>query len=65
MKTKKKKMIKMNLSLDEEFYALLQKNAQDDYVRVSTWTKQFLMKSLLGKNNEKKDKCLINDEFSM
>jgi hypothetical protein len=65
MKSKKEKMIKMNLSIDKEFYALLQKKAQEDYVRVSTWTKQFLMKSLLGKNNGKKGNCLINDEYSM
>ena len=62
MKSKKKEMVKMNLSLEKEFYELLQQKAQEDYVRVSTWTKQFLMKSLLGKNNGERDKCLINDE---
>jgi hypothetical protein len=52
---KKKPMVKMNLSIDPEFYALLEKNAQKDYSRVSTWTKQHLMKSLLGKND-----CAVN-----
>lgn len=62
---KKKEMIKMNLSLEKEFFALLEKKAQEDYVRVSTWVKQFLMKSLLGKNNGKKAKCFTNDESNM
>ena len=44
---KKKPMVKMNLTIDPEFYELLKENASLDYVKVSTWTKQFLMKSLL------------------
>ena len=43
--------VKMNLSFNKEFYGLLQENARKDYMRVSTWVKQFLMKSLLEKNN--------------
>ena len=66
MKTKKKEMIKMNLSLEKSFFALLEKKAEEDYVRVSTWVKQFLMKSLLGNNNGEKAKCLTNnDECNM
>jgi hypothetical protein len=51
IKVTKKKMVKMNLTIDPEFYELLEKNAQKDYSRVSTWTKQYLMKNLLGKND--------------
>jgi len=48
--------VKMNLSIDKDFYGLLQENARKDYMRVSTWVKQFLMKSLLEKNNSE-SKC--------
>ncbi len=41
----------MNLSIDKDFYGLLQENARKDYMRVSTWVKQFLMRNLLDKNN--------------
>ena len=51
MKRKNQKTVKMNLSLEKDFYGLLQDNARKDYMRVSTWVKQFLMKNLLEKNN--------------
>lgn len=56
---KKKPMIKMNLTIDPEFYELLHQNAKTDYSRVSTWTKQYLMKSLLHKNES--TNCLTNN----
>ncbi len=43
---------KLTLYLEPEFMALLRANAGNDYVKVATWTKQFLMKNLLQKNNE-------------
>jgi hypothetical protein len=49
-KIKSKQTIKMNLSLEKDFYELLLANAKRDYVLVSTWTKQFLKKNLLDKN---------------
>jgi hypothetical protein len=51
MKRKQQQTVKMNLSIDKDFYGLLQDNARKDYMRVSTWVKQFLMKNLLEKNN--------------
>ena len=63
MKTVKKN-VKMNLSLEEEFYELLQDKAKQDYVKVATWTKQFLMKSLLEKNNSD-SKCLTKNGTTM
>jgi len=42
----KTKNVKMNLTIPPEFYMVLQQKAQEDYVRVATWTKQFLMKNL-------------------
>lgn len=62
-KFKQKKNVKMNLTLSPEFYDLLQQNAREDYVKVATWTKQFLMKNLIGDKPEKK--CLTENEAAM
>ena len=51
MKKIKNPKVKMNLSIDKDFFELLQKKAQDEYVCVATWTRQYLMKCLLDKNN--------------
>ena len=58
---KKTANIKMNLSLEKDFYDLLQEKAKNDYVKVATWTKQYLMKCLLEKNNSE-SKCLTQNE---
>ena len=50
-KTRKNQVIKMNLTLTNEFYELLKENARNDYMKVATWTKRFLMKSLLDRHN--------------
>jgi len=50
-KIRKQQVVKMNLSLDRDFFELLQVSAKKDYVRPATWVKQFLMKNLLEKNN--------------
>ena len=55
MKAKERlEKVKMNLSLEKEFFDLLQKNAADDYMLVSTWTIRLLKKSLLGDNKNAK-----------
>jgi len=53
-------MVKLNITIEPEFYELLQQNANSDYSRVSTWTKQYLMKSLLHKNDS--TNCFTNNE---
>ena len=58
---KKTPNVKMNLSLERDFYELLQEKARNDYVKVATWTKQYLMKCLLEKNNSE-SKCLTQNE---
>lgn len=58
---KKPTNVKMNLSLQRDFYELLQEKAKSDYVKVATWTKQYLMKCLLEKNNSE-SKCLTQNE---
>ena len=51
MKKLRKQNVKMNLSLEKDFYELLQEKAKRDYVKTATWTKQYLMKKLLEKND--------------
>jgi len=58
---KKTPNVKMNLSLEKDFYNLLQEKARNDYVKVATWTKQYLMKCLLEKNNSE-SKSLTQNE---
>ena len=60
-KIKNNQIIKMNLSLEKDFYELLQANAKRDYMLVSSWTKQFLKKNLLDKN-KCDSKLLTKDE---
>jgi len=62
-KIKKAKNVKMNLTLSQEFYDLLQQNASEDYVKVATWTKQFLMKNLKG--DKLGEKSLTQNETAM
>jgi hypothetical protein len=64
MKRLKKTTVKMNLCLDKDFYELLQDRAKNDYVKVATWTKQYLMKCLLEKNNSD-SKCLTQNGTGM
>ena len=52
MKKRKEQIVKMNLSLEQDFYELLQDRARKDYVRVSTWVKQYLKKGLLENNSD-------------
>lgn len=47
---KKLESIKMNLSLEKEFYDFLLDQAEADHLRTSTWVKQYLKKHLLKKN---------------
>jgi hypothetical protein len=61
---KKQSTVKMNLCLDRDFYELLQDKAKNDYVKVATWTKQYLMKCLLEKNNSD-SKCLTQNGTTM
>lgn len=60
---KKSQNVKMNLTLSKEFYQVLKLNATADYMKVATWTKQFLMKNLQGDKEEKK--CVTKNETTM
>ena len=50
-KSKKNQVVKMNLTMPQEFHNLLKENAKKDYLKVATWTKKFLMESLLEGHN--------------
>ena len=60
-KSKKIKTIKMNLTLTQDFYQLLKENASADYMKVATWTKRFLMKSLIDRHKPE-EKYVIENE---
>jgi len=65
MKTMEKKpQVKMNLSLEREFYQVLKDHAETDYVKVATWTKQFLMKNL-SEGHKADSKCVTPNEKAM
>lgn len=59
-----KKNVKLNISLEPEFYELLEEKAKEDYLKVATLTKQILKRSLLSKNNDD-SKCLTKNEKGM
>ncbi len=58
---KKKENVKINLTLTRDFYQLLKKNASDDYMKVATWTKRFLMKSLIDGHNKESKRITKNE----
>lgn len=62
-KIKKQSVVKLNLTLEKDFYELLQAHAKEDYVRTATWVKQFLKKNLLKNNDEVK--CLTQNGTEM
>jgi len=53
--------VRLNLVLSKEFYGLLKQNANNEYLRIGTWTKTFLMKNLLSGDN-KLEKCITENE---
>ena len=54
----KKTKIRIYLNLEEEFYFLLKKKADGDFLKVPAWTKQFIMKTLLGDDNNMKKEII-------
>lgn len=54
-KKKEVQNVKINLTIPIDFYKLLMIKSSNDYMKVSTWVKQQLMKTILEgelKNNE-------------
>lgn len=54
---KRKQNVRMNLTMDWDFYQVLKKHAANDFMKVATWTKQYLMKSLFDKNKDADFNC--------
>jgi hypothetical protein len=50
----KDQAVKIKLTLPIELYRVLQEKSQKEYMRVATWTAQFLMKNLYGDNKKEK-----------
>ena len=48
---KKGKNIRLGITLTPEEYSILEKRANEDYLKVSIWTKQFLMLNLTKEEN--------------
>ncbi len=46
MNTNKTEMVKMNISIEKKFYETLQDLAERDHLKVTTWTRQFLMRQV-------------------
>lgn len=55
MLKKKLERIKMNLTLEKEFYDLLLEQAEADYMRTSTWVTRYLKQQLLKTNKTGKN----------
>ena len=60
-KTKNQKTVKLNISLDKDYFDLLKETARKDYMLVSTKAKQLLYRALHEKNNND-DKTIVNNE---
>jgi predicted HicB family RNase H-like nuclease len=49
MKKTKNESKRINLTIDNEFYAFLKEKADKDFIKLGTWVKQFLKQNV--KNN--------------
>ncbi len=56
----KKHTVKLNISMSKEFYTYLQELAGKDYLKVSTYVKQLLMRTVLD-GYHVTDNPLINE----
>jgi hypothetical protein len=52
-----KKKVRLYLTVDKKFYDQLIERANNDYMKVATWTTRFLMKELVDYN---KPDCLTS-----
>ena len=54
---------RVNLTLEKEFYELWKENANQEFIPIGTYVKQYLMKNLLPNNTY--SKCLTQNEDAM
>ena len=44
---------RLNLTIDDKFYAFLKSKADADFIKLGTWVKQFLKQNLASNNSIK------------
>ena len=59
---KTKKKVRLYLTVDRDLHTQLVNNAKSDFMKVATWTTQFLMKSL---SNNKPDCLTLKTDGTM
>ncbi len=62
-KSEKQKKIKLNLTLDEDFYKKLEAEASSEFMRITTYTKWLLHRRLREMN--KQEKNVKQNEYSI
>ena len=51
MKKIKKGTRRLNLTFEDDFYNFLKTKADEDYIKLGTWVKQFLKQNLIKSNS--------------
>ena len=51
MKKIKKGTRRLNLTFEDDFYNFLKTKADEDYIKLGTWVKQFLKQNLIKNNS--------------
>jgi hypothetical protein len=51
MKKINKTTKRLNLTFEDDFYAFLKTKADEDYIKLGTWVKQFLKQNLIKNNS--------------
>ena len=51
MKKSKKGTRRLNLTFEDDFYNFLKTKADEDYIKLGTWVKQFLKQNLIKSNS--------------
>ena len=54
MKKIKKGTRRLNLTFEDDFYNFLKTKADEDYIKLGTWVKQFLKQNLIKNNTTNK-----------
>jgi hypothetical protein len=62
MEKKPLERVKMNLSLDKELFDKIKEEANNEYLKVGTWIRRYLMINLSKTNTNKTKKLLTKDE---
>ena len=63
--TKTNETVRLNLTLDTEFFELLKDKADSEYLLVGQWVRRYLMKNILSADNNTYSKCTTQNETNM